>query len=388
MPTYEDLREYFEKSEALRAIVKETSDVRIVRGYTLDVDPFWSLAYDIEDGIADPSLAGLLEWLATRDFPTLYEFARRAPSYQGYRRRDLYRSVPAWDRYNKNAKQKRSPVVMTVVHRPLRAPTEKDDTDRDALRRLFSIAAKASVAIRIEERPPARLALAGGDKILTGGGKSGTLGGVLTDSHSGDLYGVTCAHVAQKHDKISDSAGTPLGTCTADTARTTLPSAKVCDPVNLAMPSPSPGNGPDVNMLDCALIKLTTSTFHQPIGAVAPALTQGQDVVMHGAATGTTWHKLGSLCLSYQFTESGHDYCFRDAIELLPQPRGPLGGAIGSLFATVPTQGDSGGWILTDDTPADWAAVFFGEDGHRGFAIRASWVHNWAQQATGRTLTV
>jgi len=56
-------------------------------------------------------------------------------------------------------------------------------------------------------------------------------------------------------------------------------------------------------------------------------------------------------------------------------------------MATVPTQGDSGGWVLTDDQPPRWAGLFFGEDGSRGFAIRASRVHDWAEKTVGQSLT-
>jgi hypothetical protein len=62
------------------------------------------------------------------------------------------------------------------------------------------------------------------------------------------------------------------------------------------------------------------------------------------------------LCLSYGFSCGGQNFCFRD-VELIPQPSGIFGRAI------VPTQGDSGGWVLSDDQPAEWAGLFFGEDG-------------------------
>ena len=178
--------------------------------------------------------------------------------------------------------------------------------------------------------------------------------------------------------------GTAVGTCTEDTTRVSL--TAVCDPVNLAVPSPSPGNGPDVNMLDCALIELSVAVSNPTLAGVASS--PGQNVVLHGASTATTRHKLGSLCLSYAFSDSGKDFCFRDTVELLPQPRGPVGGTLGHMMTTVPTEGDSGGRVLTDDTPPSWAALFFGEDGQRGFAIRASWVHAWAQKASGRTLAL
>jgi hypothetical protein len=85
--------------------------------------------------------------------------------------------------------------------------------------------------------------------------------------------------------------------------------------------------------------------------------------------------------LSYAFLGGGQKFCFLDVIELTPQPTGLLGRTL------VPTLGDSGAWVLTDDQPPDWAGLFFGQDGKRGFAIRAKWVHEWAQTITSVVLT-
>ena len=142
-----------------------------------------------------------------------------------------------------------------------------------------------------------------------------------------------------------------------------------------------PGNGPDLNMLDCGLVRLSSTVVQGNIAGVAQSLSTGQSVKLKGAVTGTTRHWLGSLCLSYGFTDGVQNFCFRDAIELVPQPSGMFGGTV------VPTQGDSGGWVLSDDNPADWVGVFFGEDGKRGFCIRANWVHEWAEKVTGKSLT-
>jgi hypothetical protein len=204
----------------------------------------------------------------------------------------------------------------------------------------------AGVLVRIEERPQARLAFVSGGQITVSSGKSGTLGGIL-DDQTGVSYGVTCSHVAQTNDAIYDMNGNQIGICTADTPLVSLPKPKICDPVNLAPPNPIPGNGPDVNMLDCSLIKLSSVVTRPTIAGVASALTPGQSFILTGAATPTTRHWLGSLCMSYQFAGGDQKFCFRDLIELIPQPTGILGGTI------VPTQGDSGAWVLTNDQPPE-----------------------------------
>lgn len=39
MPTYEDLRAYFDASEAMTQLARAASEIPIVHGFTLDVDP-------------------------------------------------------------------------------------------------------------------------------------------------------------------------------------------------------------------------------------------------------------------------------------------------------------------------------------------------------------
>lgn len=392
MASYEDIRAYFRVSELLQNAARNAAKIAIVTGFTLDIDPLWCHLYDVENNLVDLAQAPL--WTSDPRF-FLYDRISALPGLlplqppdRGYRRRDLNKVVSEWEReaeaFHKVTGRKRLPVVLTIVHRPLHAPRtgeapENDDTS--LLQQLVITTRGAGVLVRIEERPQARLAVASGDEITVPPAKSGTLGGILDDQNRVVSYGITCSHVARTKDAIYDVTGNQIGVCTADTPRVSLANPRVCDPVNLATPNPLPGNGPDVNMLDCSLIELNSAVTRPTIAGVAQALSPGQSVVLTGAVTRTTRHWLGSLCLSYSFSSGGQNFCFRDSIELIPQPSGLLG------RATVPTQGDSGSWVLTDDQPPEWAGLFFGEDGKRGFAIRAKWVHEWAQQTTGAILT-
>lgn len=405
MPTYEDLRSYFQESEVLQQVVKRAAELSIVSGFTLGVNPVWAVCYDAEASLAHfPIRVGELGELfldsscGNRGLAELPDyFSWMTPRYQGYRRRDLKKHIPAWDKISRDTWSRTGellPVTLTIAHRPLRPPIldgrdrppDATDAGEEALRQLVRIGREAPVAIRIEERPVARFAVAAGDGVVSSASKSGTLGGVLRDTKGGQLYGVSCSHVVSTGQAIFDSPGSFLATCIADTVRVPLFAPNLCDPVNLAVPNPSPGNGPQLNMLDCSLLSLSQPVSQSPMAGVARSLTPGQNVVFHGAKTGTTRHKLGSLCMSYDFVEGAQHFCFRDAIELVPQSWLPIGGFLNRWLATLPTQGDSGGWVLTDDHPPAWAGVFFGEDGQRGFVIRASWAHDWAQRTTGQTL--
>lgn len=391
MASYEDIRLYFDQSELLQNAVRRAAQIPIVTGFTLDIDPAWSHLYDVENDLVDLSQAPL--WVSDPRF-FLYDrplapsgLLPLQPPDRGYRRRDLKKAVSQWEtqaeEFYKSTGRKRLPVVLTIVHRPLRAarvgqsPAE-DDTS--LLQQLVRTTREAGLLLRIEERPVATLTLASGDQIDVPPANTGTLGGVLDDQNSSVSYGVTCSHVAQKNDLVNDQTGNQIGVCIADETRVSLASTLVCDPINLSVPNPVPSNGPDVNMLDCALIELGLAVQRPTIAGVAHALSPGQSVIMTGAATRTTKHWLGSLCMSYLFSSGGQNFCFRDAIEMVPQPSGLLGRAV------VPTNGDSGSWILTDSQPADWAGLCFGSDGKRSFAIRAKWVHEWAEKTTGVTL--
>jgi hypothetical protein len=403
MPTYEDLRAYFEESEDLKVVARHASSIPIVRGFTLSLDPLWCAVYDLEDGL---TTIPIHDWIWERGWSSrLYGLIRRyeaevAPwcqsgiQFQGYRRRDLYRLLKDWPlppMDAPNLKQKHLPVIMTIVYRPLQPPSQlgsEIEDDQAALQRLIGIVREANVPVRLEERPQARLALGSGDRIHTNRGKSGTLGGVLDDRANGKSYAVTCAHVATIGDTLTSPSPNFIGHCRAAVTLLPLQQPRTCDPVNLAVPAPIPSNGPEINMLDCALIELTTPISRLPIGGIANPLSPGQSVILHGAETGTTRHVLGPLCMSYSFRDGGQHFCFRDSIELIPQPWGPFGGTLGKWMTKMPTQGDSGGWILTEDNPPQWAGLFFGENGRSAFAIRASWVHQLAERAIGCNLQV
>lgn len=399
MPTYDDLRAYFDESPLLRALVATAASNPIVSGFTLDVDPVWGYCYDFENDLIDmPPLPPWFRsdrwafeaWTAQIAWGPIGWWMSR---FQGFRRRDLYATVKSWEELEQSAREwtgrRRLPVTITIVHRPLRSDIASSAADTEALRGLVSTVRQAEVFARIQERPRARFAFAAGDAITTSAGKNGTIGGVLVDKTGGTQYGVTCAHVASAGDIVFDSSGAVIGKCRADTARLPLPVPMKCDPISLAAPNPMPGNGPTVNMLDCALIECVRggSLTAPASSGVARTLSPGQNVILNAPMTRKTRHKLGALTIGYEFIEGNQDFCFRDAIELLPQPRGPIGGLIGAAFATVPVQGDSGGWVLTDDAAAQWAGLFFGEDGHRGFLIRAAWAFDWAQTAVHRALS-
>jgi len=53
MPTYEDIRAYFDESSRFREFVSTAAANPIVTGFALDVNPLWSYFYDLEHGLTD-----------------------------------------------------------------------------------------------------------------------------------------------------------------------------------------------------------------------------------------------------------------------------------------------------------------------------------------------
>lgn len=391
MPTYEDLRTYFDGSDTLQGVVRQAREVSIVTGFTLDVHPLWLFLYDFEEGAlaSDPSGRFMLDRYLRRiaEWPTFSFNDWPGPRFQGYRRRDLKRQLRLWPEVLRwfGHKRDKPPVVMTIVHRPMRTPVSAEPSSDAADRaRLIAIANGAATFVQVDERPIASLAFAPGDGIITSQGRSGTYGGTLK-GNAGNSFGMSCAHVAEKGDTISDSSGGLLGTCKDHTSLVELGTGVMCDPAVLQMPSPYPGNGPDVNMLDVSLLDLTAvPSSARALSGVAQSLTIGQDVDVDGAITKTSC-RLGSLAISYAFATGGKTFCFRDSIELKPRPKYGIGGALGTILSTtLPTQGDSGAWVLTQDATPAWAGIFFAEDGQRGYCIRAKWAHAWAEGIVGK----
>ncbi len=207
MASYDDIRVYFDESRLLRDAAEKAAGIPIVTGFALDLDSLWLLLYDQQYGqldfSPDPS------WSSDHRYDENSAFSAPGGFRPfGYRRRNLFAAVDIWEKlageYQSATGRKRLPVVMTIIHRPLQAKSGQPHDDADQLQELVRITQEAGVALRIEERPRARLSLASGGNIAVGTNKSGTLGGVLDDNASVVSYGVTCSHVAQKNDPVYD----------------------------------------------------------------------------------------------------------------------------------------------------------------------------------------
>jgi hypothetical protein len=386
MPTYEDLREFYDGQKQMQDLAGQAARNTIVQGITIDADPLWARLYDLETRLVPQGVELLDEDKDAFGLPWMARF-------RGFRRRDLTCKFERWEEIQNATRRsfgrERLPVTMTIVHRPLRPPLagEEEQTDElEELRSLVRLVDESGLLVRVEEQPPAHFAFQAGGKIQRGIGGSGTLGGVLQDPVTGKSYGLTCEHVATKNDTVMDSAQNTIGKCIEATVRVPVPGT-ITDPIMLAKPNPYPGNGPDMNVFDCSIIEFSTVVTAPPLGGVAGALSTGQWVTVSGAQS-TSYCYLGALAISYSFTEAGKKYCFCDSIELIPRPTGLLGGVPGQLLAPPPKKGDSGAWVLIDDSPPIWAGLLYAANSQKGFAIRASWVFDWAKKAVSQTLTV
>ena len=173
MASYEAIRDFFDHSDELQGIARRAASIPIVSGFTLDVDSSWIVAFDRASGLMNIPEPRRTEYELDGRF-----FSSRVV---GYRPRDLNAKLPDWEShaegFYKQYGKKLLPIVLSVIHRPLRSAGPGEEAgDFRLLQQLVRAVREASVAVRIEERPRARLAFASGDEIAVNPGKSGTLG--------------------------------------------------------------------------------------------------------------------------------------------------------------------------------------------------------------------
>jgi hypothetical protein len=76
----------------------------------------------------------------------------------------------------------------------------------------------------------------------------------------------------------------------------------------------------------------------------------------------------GGLMLTY--CPGNSNVCFENMFEVRPaSPGGIVSPRARTAFATVPTQGDSGGWVET--ATAEWCGVLVAADHLMGYALEA-----------------
>lgn len=231
--------------------------------------------------------------------------------------------------------------------------------------------------IFIEERPLAVLAAQPGGYVQ--GAYPGTLGGYLQDQ-KGNVFGVTCAHVAPAGLSVTDAQGARLGNVVHASTSTPTLAGQLC---NLSTVGAS--------TMDVSLYSFPSSTSRSNCTGPSTHYGSGQVAQMTGShSKGPHNYFIDGIGLIQTLHHHGQDYCFSGLFRITTRPTQWLPQIIGLAFTPNPVQGDSGAWILSQGTGSqpEWIGMMIGIDQLDGFALDASLVLAWANSATGSTLSV
>ena len=229
--------------------------------------------------------------------------------------------------------------------------------------------------------------LTGGISISENNEKSfGTLGGFLKGKN-GDIFGLTCSHVASSQSQPvfqpakydSPQNNTEIGKVLFSSALNFCGSESPCSPES------SQGN------MDVTLIQLSKNQncefgVHE-LGKVTKVkdfkdINQGMKIEFNGRTTSKRKQlTIGGLCVSYKVAyenDSVSKYaCFTNLIELRSIPIKLLG--TNYYIQDSPVRaGDSGAWICSNDSEGySWCGMLISGDVDRGYFLSSEHILKW-----------
>jgi len=345
------LRRYVERIDGLIAFAREAVRNSLTQGVVLDTNPIWLASYHLAQAGLPPSALDLHLWpfadllpLRTVEGDTVdFNWADDSGSVE-------YLTLLMFGKRERTFPDSSLPFVVKVIARPANSEL------LEARRRLVSLTLAQPFPALVETRPLGTLAASPGDSCVAAG-NPGTIGGFLRDRRTQSLYAATCGHVASLGARVAVS-GKHIGVCAHSHPPATLPVGQPC-----AVGSPGSTS------LDLALIDLGTSSATNIVTGVAPYIASKQPIVLRGGKSGINSFEVGGLALTYSPGTSG--VCFMNLFEVRPLASGGITHPrLRALFATTPTQGDSGGWLET--TPkTEWCGVLVAADSLMGYALEA-----------------
>jgi len=213
--------------------------------------------------------------------------------------------------------------------------------------------------------------LQGGLSIGSGIDSPGTLGGILRDKTTRQLFGLSCGHVIRntysqvsQPSMVDDNSSNLIGECNYSVVP--KPSVGYCNPYSDRL-----------NEMDIALIKLDPEIKANhaildigDIRGITPAneLHPNLKIEFTGRSSGHRTLVTGGIGFVQQITDSqtGETSCFKNLIEI-KQPR------LSSLLLRRPVKGgDSGAWLATEgNNGLEWCGMIIGQNRQAGYAIHS-----------------
>lgn len=224
-------------------------------------------------------------------------------------------------------------------------------------------------------RPPE-----GGVSIGYGMNPPGTLGGILNDPVTNDVYGLTCGHVISstglsvtQPSLKDDSSASVIGQSVFSHCPVTS-GGMLCNPANKTI----------LNEMDVSLIKLDSAIAANKsiinIGTIHGVTKNIQlhpnlGIEFNGRTSDYKTKVLGGIGVTQQLDDpQGNPCCFTHLIEI-KEP------SITKLVLNRPVQGgDSGSWLIAQGSSGnEWCGMIAGEDRQTGYAIMSESIMDFLQ---------
>ncbi|SRR6266849_233090 len=348
------LRQYVDGIEGLTGFVAEAAANTVTQGVVLDINPLWLLAYRLDRAglnLYAFDMRWPLPFVATEELVHLETFEGDAIDFKWMEKTGWTEGVSAriFEHSDRRVPNSAVPFVVKVIAKP--AGPELLETREQ----LVALVRRQNFFALVETRPMGRLAVSAGDTCLASG-VPGTIGGFLRDRNTGGVYAATCGHVVSKGASVSVS-GKHLGACSHSQVPRKLTAGQSCTT-----------GCSGANKLDLALIDLGSATVKNAVAGVAAKIASKQSIVLRGGVTQVNTFEVGGHVMTY--CPGNSNVCFENMFEVRPpSPGGIVSPRVRAALATVPTQGDSGGWLET--AASEWCGVLVAADHLMGYALEA-----------------
>lgn len=348
------LRQFADGIEGLKGFVAEVASNPVTQGVVLDINPAWLVAFRLDRAGLQP-FSYDMRW----SIPSpLGEDLLHLESFEGDTIDFKWEDKTRWvydithhltGRAEKQIAEAALPFIVKVIAKPVGFDFF------EARARLVALARQQNFLALVETRPLGMLAISPGDACLAGN-VPGTIGGFLRDQKTGGPYAATCGHVVSKGTNVS-VLGKHLGICSYSHAPQQLALGQTCIP-----------SCPSANKLDLALIDVGNATVTNVVTGVAAHLAFHQSIVLRGGMSHVNKFEVGGLVITYRPGNS--NVCFENMFEVRPpSTAGIINPRLRAAVATVPIQGDSGGWLET--ASKEWGGVLVAADHLMGYALEA-----------------
>ena len=365
------LRQYVSAIDGLTGFVAEAASNPVTQGVVLDINPIWLAAYRLaRAGLRTSAFDMHWSFWPYLLIDDVFRIESLAGDFIDFKWIDKTGWVENLTRnllenFHKPIQASALPFIVKAIAKPV------NSNFVDQRQALVDLATSQNFVAFVETRPLGSLAVAPGDQCLANN-VPGTIGGFLRNGSKGSIYAATCGHVVPAGTRVIVS-GNPLGTCSHSHAPVPLPAGQSCTPAC-----------PSANKLDLALIDIGHASVANRVTGVTTQIASRQSIALRGGMSGMRSYEVGGMVITY--CPGNSNVCFENMFEVRPPSSGGVvSPRVRNFLATVPMQGDSGGWLETI-SPVEWCGVLVAADSLMGYALEADDILSEANATFGMQL--